>query len=124
MKIKSKSRLAAGVLLIVCSLWAFSDSPRLLTHGELLAPAILGIYFMLDGIVGIIPYYMEKTRRSAMPLKSSRLSLEEKYYYKGKTNQQLHQYNEALECYNKSLGLNPDFEPAKEAKKEVEEIIN
>ena len=51
------------------------------------------------------------------------LPMEERYYYKGKTNQQLHQYNEALQCYIKALEVNPDFEPAKKAKKEVEKII-
>ena len=50
--------------------------------------------------------------------------LEETYYYKGKTNQQLPQYNEALQCYSKALELNPDFEPAKVAKKEVEKSLN
>lgn len=55
---------------------------------------------------------------------STVFTAEEVYYYKGKTNQQLHQYGEALQCYNRSLELNPDFEPAKEAKKEVEEIIS
>lgn len=50
-------------------------------------------------------------------------SVEERYYYKGKTNQQLHQYNEALQCYSKSLKLNPDFEPAKNAKEEVLKFI-
>lgn len=58
------------------------------------------------------------------PPKSNMLPEEERYYYKGKTNQQLHQYREALQCYNKSLELNPNFEPAREAKEEVEEIIN
>lgn len=53
-----------------------------------------------------------------------RLPTEETYYYKGKTNQQLHQYNEALQCYNHALELNPDFEPAKEAKQEVENSLN
>ena len=128
MKIKSKSRFVAGVLLIVCSLWAFGDSPHVLTYGELLAPIILGVYFALDGIFGIISHMRNAQLReigiSTKPLKSSRLSMEEKYYYKGKTNQQLHQYSEALECYKKALELNPDFGPAKEAKKEVEEIIN
>jgi hypothetical protein len=80
-----------------------SDSPRVLTPAQLLAPTILGFYFTLDGIFGIIPYYVEKTRRSIKPLKSSRLSLEEKYYYNGKTNQQLRQYHEALQCYKKAL---------------------
>ena len=131
MKIKSKSRLVAGVLLIICSLWAFSDSPRVLTPAELLAPAILGIYFILDGIFGIISYMGNaQLREMGIMTKISsksdenRLSLEEKYYYKGKTNQQLCQYREALQCYNKAIELNPDFEPAKEAKKEVEKIIN
>lgn len=58
------------------------------------------------------------------PSRSAMLPVEEIYYYKGKTNQQLCQYSEALCCYIKSIELNPDFEPAKEAKKEVEEIIN
>jgi len=57
------------------------------------------------------------------PSRSTMLPVEEIYYYKGKTHQQLCQYSEALECYNKSLELNPDFKLAKEAKKEVEEII-
>ena len=51
------------------------------------------------------------------------LPVEERYYYKGKTNQQLHQYSEALQCYRKALEMNPDFEPAKRAKEEVEMII-
>jgi tetratricopeptide (TPR) repeat protein len=49
--------------------------------------------------------------------------MEERYYYKGKTNQQLQHYNEVLQCYNKSLELNPNFEPAKKEKKEVKKII-
>jgi tetratricopeptide (TPR) repeat protein len=51
------------------------------------------------------------------------VSVEEIYYYKGKTNQQLLQYNEALQCYSKALKLNPDFEPAKNAKEEVLKFI-
>ena len=64
-------------------------------------------------------------RSTKIPSKSNRVSLpvEESYYYKGKTNQQLHHYYEALKCYSKSLELNPDFEPAKKAKREVEKII-
>ena len=64
-------------------------------------------------------------RSTEIPSKNSRDSLpvEESYYYKGKTNQQLHHYNEALNCYSKSLEFNPDFEPAKKAKREVEKII-
>jgi tetratricopeptide (TPR) repeat protein len=58
------------------------------------------------------------------PSRSTMFTAEEVYYYKGKTNQQLCQYSEALKCYNKSIELNSNFEPAKEAKKEVEEIIN
>jgi len=50
-------------------------------------------------------------------------TVEEIYYYKGKTNQQLSQYAEALEYYKKAIELNPDFEPAREAKKEVEKVI-
>lgn len=130
MRIKSKSRFVAGVLLIIISLWGFSGSPRL-TPAELLAPAILGIYFMLDGIFGIISHMRNAQLREmgimtkiSSKSNENRLSLEEKYYYKGKTNQQLRQYHEALECYNKSIKLNPDFEPAKDAKKEVEEIID
>ena len=57
------------------------------------------------------------------PSRSAMLSAEEKYYYKGKTNQQLCQYSEALQCYNKALELNHNFEPAKEAKKEVEKLV-
>ena len=64
-------------------------------------------------------------RSTKIPSKSNRVSLpvEESYYYKGKTNQQLHHYYEALKCYSKSLEFNPDFEPAKKAKREVEKII-
>ena len=130
MRIKSKSRLVASVLLIIISLWGFSGSPRL-TPAQLLAPVILGVYFTLDGIFGIISHMrnVQLRERGIMTKMSSksdenRLSLEEKYYYKGKTNQQLLQYREALQCYNKAIELNPDFEPAKEAKKEIEEIIN
>lgn len=61
-------------------------------------------------------WIIKKPSRSAM-------LPEEICYYKGKTNQQLRQYHEALECYRKAIELNPDFEPAKEAKKEVEEGI-
>jgi tetratricopeptide (TPR) repeat protein len=57
------------------------------------------------------------------PSRSTMLSAEERYYYKGKTNQQLHQYSEALQCYIKALKINPDFEPAKEAKKEIEKLF-
>ena len=57
------------------------------------------------------------------PSRNTMLTMEEQYYYKGKANQQLHQYSEALQYYNKSLELNPDFELAREAKKEVEKII-
>lgn len=32
-------------------------------------------------------------------------------------------YNKTLQCYNKSLELNPNFEPAKNAKKEVKTIF-
>ena len=57
--------------------------------------------------------------------KPSRITMlpEEKYYYMGKINQQLCQYREAWECYKKSLKLNPDFGPAEDAKKEVEQVI-
>lgn len=57
------------------------------------------------------------------PSRSTMLPVEEIYYYKGKTNQQLCQYGEAWGCYKKVLELNPDFEPAREAKKEVEKVI-
>lgn len=122
MKVKSKFRIVAGIFLIACSLWGFKNwSPRFL------APAILGVYFTFDGVFDIISLVMnrsyQKNRKIPEPLKRSSLSMEEKYYYKGKTNQQLHQYREALECYNKTLELDPDFEPAKEAKKEVEKVI-
>jgi hypothetical protein len=75
MKIKSKSRVVVGVLCIFSSLWLFSGSPRLLTPAGLLAPAILGAYFILDGIFGIIPLlmkgsYIGETRRSTKSLKA------------------------------------------------------
>ncbi len=64
-----------------------------------------------------------KSTRLTSENNKNTLSLEEQYYYKGKTNQQFQHYNEALQCYSKSLELNPDFEPAKKAKQEVENII-
>lgn len=62
---------------------------------------------------------------SKIPSKKHRdsLPMEESYYYKGKTHQQLHNYNEALNCYSKSLEYNPDFEPAKKAKREIEKLF-
>ena len=66
-----------------------------------------------------------EARSAKPPLKSKdKLSMEEIYYHKGKTSQLLLQYNEALKWYNKSLELNPDFEPAKDAKEKVEKIKN
>jgi len=52
-----------------------------------------------------------------------RLPDEERYYYKGKTKEQLRQYNEALQCYNNALELNPDFELAKDAKKKLKRLF-
>ena len=57
------------------------------------------------------------------PSRSTMLPAEERYYYKGKTNQQLCQYHDALRCYTNAIELNPKFEPAKEAKKEVEKLV-
>ena len=73
-----------------------------------------------------------KKQRSSWDIRSSKIQKinrnnlleEEKYYYKGKTNQQFHQYNKALQCYSKALELNPDFEPALKAKEEVLKLID
>lgn len=92
----------------------------------------LVILLIMVSLIMVLGYMLNNRRQisswssriNRMPSKSEkRLSVEEKYYYKGKTNEQLHQYNEALQCYNNALELNPDFEPAKNAKEEVEKII-
>ena len=129
MKIESKLDIFAGVLLIFSFLELYFNynGSHLLTRGEVLAPLFLGIYFIFNGIFGIIPRYKKrliskKSQRSTkIPLEGNRnmLPMEERYYYKGKTNQQLHQYNEALQCYIKALEVNPDFEPAKRRKKKL-----
>jgi hypothetical protein len=54
MKIKSKPGVVAGFLLIVCSLWVLSGNSHVLNLVQLLVPAILGVYFILDGTFGII----------------------------------------------------------------------
>ncbi len=43
----------------------------------------------------------------------------ELWFNKGKAHQKLQQYNEALECFEKALELDPDSEDAKNAKEEV-----
>jgi tetratricopeptide (TPR) repeat protein len=115
-----------GAILIDGSVWF---SPHI---GNALAPVFLGGYFIFAGIFDYNPRRimkgptLEEFRKSTkLPSENKRntLSLEEQYYYKGKTNQQLNHYNESLQCYNKSLELNPDFEPSKKAKKEVEKIL-
>lgn len=92
----------------------------------------LVILLIMVSLIMVLGYMLNNRRQisswssriNKMPSKSKkRLSVEEKYYYKGKTNEQLHQYNEALQCYSNALELNPDFEPAKKAKEEVEKII-
>ena len=93
---------------------------------------VLFIIFLVGYIFAYLFSYKfeDKKQKEALkrwiikkPSRSTMLPVEEIYYYKGKTNQQLRQYHEALEYYNKSLELNPNFEPAKKAIKEVEEII-
>ena len=99
------------------------------SHFNTVYLVILLIMLLLIMVLG---YTLNNRRQSSswsfrvnkMPSKSKkRLSVEEKYYYKGKTNEQLHQYNEALQCYSTALELNPDFEPAKKAKEEVEKLF-
>lgn len=57
MKIESKLDVFAGVLLIISFLWLYfnNNGSHLFTGGELLAPIILGTYFIFNGIFGIIP---------------------------------------------------------------------
>ena len=62
MKIESKLDIFAGVLLIISFLWLYfnNNGPHLLTRGEVLAPLILGTYFIFNGIFGIIPRYKKR----------------------------------------------------------------
>ena len=120
-----------GAILIDGSIWF---SPPHTGYG-FLAPVFLGGYFIFKGIFDFDAsnfyrtrkgVYLKETRKNTIiPSENNRniLSLEEQYYYKGKTNQQLQQYTEALQCYTKSIRFNPNFEPSKKAKKEVEKII-
>ncbi len=92
----------------------------------------LVILLIMVSLIMVLGYMLNNRRQisswnsriNKMPLKSKkRLSVEERYYYKGKTNEQIHQYTEALQCYNKALELNPNFELAKTAKEEIEKLI-
>jgi len=49
---------------------------------------------------------------------------EETYYYKGQAHQDLEQYHEAQKCFKKVLELNPNCELAKNAEKDIEQIIS
>ena len=89
---------------------------------------VLFIIFLVGYIFAYLFSYKfeDKKQKEALekwiikkPSRSTMLPVEEIYYYKGKTNQQLCQYSEALKCYKKVLELNLDFEPAKEAKKRL-----
>ena len=93
---------------------------------------VLFIIFLVGYIFAYLFSYKfeDKKQKEALnkwlikkPSRSTMFTVEEIYYYKGKTNQQLSQYAEALEYYKKAIELNPDFEPAREAKKEVEKVI-
>ncbi|MEN6290775.1 MAG: tetratricopeptide repeat protein [Methanobacterium sp.] len=92
---------------------------------------VLFIIFLVGYIFAYLFSYKFEDKKQKEALKKwiikkpsrSAMLPEEICYYKGKTNQQLHQYSEALEYYNKSLELNPNFEPANKAKKEVEKVI-
>lgn len=48
---------------------------------------------------------------------------EEKYYHKGRAHQELQQYTESLNCYNKTLELNPNCEAAKKAKDKLLKLM-
>lgn len=118
-----------GAIVIDGSVWF---NPPHSGYGFLATSVVIGSYFIFLGIFDYNPRRimkgptLEEFRKSTkLPSENKRntLSLEEQYYYKGKTNQQLNHYNESLQCYNKSLELNPDFEPSKKAKKEVEKIL-
>lgn len=131
MKLENIIFIVFGAILIDGSIW-FSP-PH--TGYSFLAPVFLGGYFIFKGIFDFYPsdfyrirkgLYRKETRKSTIiPSENNRniLSVEEQYYYNGRTNQQLHHYNEAWQCYTKSLRFNPNFEPSKKAKKEVENII-
>ena len=132
MKIENIIFIIFGAILIDGSIW-FSSSH---TGYGFLAPVFLGGYFIFKGIFDFDAsdfyktrkgVYRKETRKSTItPSENNKniLSVEEQYYYKGKTNQQLQHYNEAWQCYTKSLRYNHNFEPSKQAKKEVENIIH
>ena len=131
MKLENIIFIVFGAILIDGSFWY---GPPLTGIG-FLAPVFLGIYFIFIGIFDFSPMefyrvkkglYQRETRKSTIipsENNNNKLSLEEKYYYKGRTNQQLQQYYEAWQCYTKSIRFNPNFEPSIKAKKEVEKII-
>lgn len=115
-----------GIVVIIAVI------PMLLqSHFRYMGLFILFIIFLAGYIFAYIFSYKFEDKKQKEALnrwiikKTSRSTMlpEEKYYYKGKTNQQLCQYHEAWECYKKSLKLNPDFGPAEDAKKEVEQVI-
>jgi tetratricopeptide (TPR) repeat protein len=118
-----------GAILIDGSIWF---NPPHSGYNLLIAPVFLGGYFIFAGIFDYNPRRILKgpslkefreSTRSPSENNNSTLSVEEQYYYKGKTNQQLQHYNEAWQCYTKSLRFNPNFEPSKRAIKEVENFI-
>lgn len=90
-------------------------------HGIFQGVFLIVMFFIALLVVVQAHNFINKKQKSTLEheaLKSKNiLPIEEIYYYKGKTNQQLQQYNEALGCYEKALKLNPDFEPAKKALK-------
>ena len=91
---------------------------------------ILLAFVVIMALLILVVGYKLNNRKQSFPWSKriaskhkKRLPTEKTYYYKGKTNQELHQYSEALECFHKSLELNPDFEPARKAKEEVEKSL-
>ena len=131
MKLENIILIVVGAVLIDGSFWF---SPPHTGYG-LVVPVFLGLYFIFTGVFGFSPIefymnrkslYRKETRKSTIissENNNNSLSLEEQYYYKGRTNQQLQRYNEAWQCYTNSLSFNPNFEPSKKAKKEIENTI-
>lgn len=127
MKIVSKLDIILGVFFIIFSLQFLVNGQYLLSPKnlfnlvQLLASSFLGIFLILKGIFGITVLlrkysFMGKNHKKRIPV-------EERYYNQGKNNEQLQQYNEALQCYSKSLEFNPNFEPSIKAGKEVEDFL-
>ena len=131
MKLENIIFIVFGAILIDGSIWYGTP----LTGLGFIAPVFLGIYFIFIGIFDYSPMdwykvkkglYRRETKKSTIipsENNNNKLSLEKQYYYKGRTNQQLQRYNEARQCYSKSLRFNPSFEPSIKEKKEIENIV-